>query len=106
MDPNCATAFGATPEQGRKGMPNDIFLKAIHPQDLAMLLEALGASLKVGGVYEAEYRIVTEGRERWVLAKGFCTFDRSMRPERFPGVIMEISSRSLGQFDRRDGFQN
>jgi PAS domain-containing protein len=93
MDPKCAAAFGATPEQGRTGMPNDVFLKAIHPQDLAMSRQVLGASLRVGGVYESEYRIITEGRERWIFAKGFCTLDKSMRPERFPGVILEATSR-------------
>jgi PAS domain-containing protein len=90
MDPNCALAFGATPEQGRKGMPNDIFLTAIHPDDLAPTMKALGAALK-GGTYEAKYRIITEGFETRIFAKGFCTLDGSMRPERFPGVIMEIS---------------
>jgi PAS domain-containing protein len=95
MDLNCARAFGATPEQGRKGMPNDMLFKAIHPQDLATSLEAVSASLRIGGVFEAEYRIVTEGRERWVLAKGFCTLDKSMRPERFPGVVMEVSTHSV-----------
>jgi PAS domain-containing protein len=90
MDANCAAAFGANPEQGRRGMPNDTFLKAIHPHDLHSALTALGNSLNVGGEYETSYRIISEGRERWVVARGFCTLDKSMRPERFAGVVMEV----------------
>jgi PAS domain-containing protein len=91
MDPSCAIAFGATPAQGRNGLPNDVFLRAVHPQDLTSLMAAIGASLK-GGIFETEYRIIPDDRERWVFAKGFCTLDKSMRPERFSGVVMEISS--------------
>jgi PAS domain-containing protein len=64
MDAGCAVAFGATPEQGRLGMPNDAFLTVVHPHDLRFALTALATSLTVGGVYETSYRIITEDRER------------------------------------------
>ena len=49
-------------------------------------------SLK-GGIFEAEYRLITERHERRVFARGFCTLDKSNRPERFPGVVIDLSDK-------------
>jgi PAS domain-containing protein len=93
LDPNCAALFGVAPALARKGLPISVYLKAVHPRDILLLNRAIGGALKSGGAFEAEYRIVTDDRVRWVFAKGYCTLDKSNRPERFPGVVMELQNK-------------
>ena len=93
LDPNCATLFGVAPARARKGLPISVYLKAVHPHDILLLNKAIGVALTQGGAFEAVYRIITDDRVRWVLAKGHCTLDKSNRPERFPGVVMELLNK-------------
>jgi PAS domain-containing protein len=89
LDPDGARLFGISPEKAAKGLPNSAYLKAVHPDDVADVAQALAGAL-TDGVFEARYRIVTGNRIRQVFAKGYCTRDGSNRPERFPGAIMEL----------------
>jgi PAS domain-containing protein len=91
MDPDCAVAFGITPHQGRVGVPNDVLLGAVHPEDLGPMMQIVNGVMTRGGVYEAYFRLITDQREKPVFARGFCTLDNSNRPERFPGVVMDLS---------------
>jgi PAS domain-containing protein len=91
MDPDCAVAFGITPREGRIGLPNDILLNAIHPQDLVPVMRIVNDVMTYGGMYEANFRLITDQRERQVYARGYCTLDSSNRPERFPGMVMDLS---------------
>ena len=91
LDPNCARLFGVPVDKAAKGMPINSYLQAVHPDDQAQLGSKITAALK-GGVFEAEYRVVSERRVRWVYARGYCTLDKSNRPERFPGAITGLDS--------------
>jgi len=93
LDPGCAALFGVAAARARKGLPIGVYLKAVHPHDILLLNRAIGVALQAGGIFEAEYRIITDDRVRWVFAKGYCTLDKSNRPERFPGVVMELASK-------------
>jgi PAS domain-containing protein len=91
-DPNCAALFGIASARARKGLSIGSYLKAVHPDDVSLLKQTIANTLN-GGIFEAEYRIITNSNERWVFAKGYCTLDRWGRPERFPGMITELVSK-------------
>ena len=62
--------------------------------DLARVSQAIARAIETGEVYEAEYRLVQLDRSvRWVAAKGRCAFDHDGKPDRFPGVTVDITQR-------------
>lgn len=89
LDPGSSCLFGHDPAIGAKGVPNASCLSSVHPDDVGPVGEAISSALN-GGVFEAEYRIISGGSARWVFARGYCTLDQSKRPERFPGAIFEL----------------
>jgi PAS domain-containing protein len=91
LDPNSAALFGVEPAKAAEGLPNDAYIKAIHPNDLAHFNHRLAQTLKTGGVFEAEYRVLKNGGVKRIFARGLCTLDKSNRPERLPGVLMELA---------------
>jgi PAS domain-containing protein len=91
LDPTCASMFGVAP---RKGVPSSAWMSAIHPDDVHSVSDEIRKTLKVGGAYQFEYRLIVNDRVKWILSKGYCTLDKSNRPERFPGAILEISTSS------------
>lgn len=90
VDPDCAALFGIDPSKASGALTLGAYLDAVHPDDVAGLSEKIDATLKGGGVLEAEYRIVTGNRTRRVFARGYCTLDQSKRPSRLPGAIIEL----------------
>jgi PAS domain-containing protein len=90
LDPGCAELFGVNAKTAQAGMPIDAYLRAVHPDDIQLVRNAILATVKDGGVFEAQYRVISSGRIRRVFAKGFCTLDSSRRAERFPGAIIEL----------------
>jgi PAS domain-containing protein len=90
LDEDCATLFGVDPLEARKGMPNNLIIKSIHPDDAGKVTDDILRALHNGGPYECQYRVIAHGKTRHVRAKGVCTLDKSGRPERFPGVILEL----------------
>jgi PAS domain-containing protein len=89
LDGPGAELFGVSPSAASRGLPNDRYLSAIHPDDVDDVRRGLAAAQKQG-VFEVRYRIVASGQPRWVFGKGFCTIDRSNRPERFAGALIAL----------------
>jgi len=90
VDPDCAALFGIDPSKASGELTLGAYLNAVHPDDVAGLSDKIDATLKGGGVLEAEYRIVTGNRTRRVFARGYCSLDQSKRPARLPGAIIEL----------------
>lgn len=93
LDEGCAELFGVDPAQARQGMSINDYLKAVHPDDIQRLGDAIMHALKHGGPLEIRYRINSNGRVRHVLARGVCTLDPSGRAQRFPGVMLEFPNQ-------------
>jgi PAS domain-containing protein len=91
LDARCAEYFNVDAALAEKGLPNELYGQAIHPDDIGRNIEALDIAIKCGGAYVNEFRVVQGDRVRWVHARGKVTLDGSNRPVRFPGVIVDIT---------------
>jgi PAS domain-containing protein len=89
VDPSGAELLGVSVTGATKGLPNERYLASVHPDDVEAVSAAVGAAMK-HGVFEARYRIIASGQPRWFLGKGFCTIDKSNRPERFAGALIAL----------------
>ena len=73
------------------------YLAAIHPDDRSATTASIEHTVADGGPYEAEYRIVSRGHERWVVARGRVERDEQGQPVRFLGVVMDITDRKQAE---------
>jgi PAS domain-containing protein len=91
LDAGSAAFFGVDPDEAARGLPNMHYLSAVHPDDIGMVNAAIAKSMRHGGLFEMECRLITNDRITWVYARGHCTLDRSGRPVRLPGAIVDIT---------------
>lgn len=91
LDAGAADLFGVDPERAARGLPNVNYFGAIHPDDIAHLQAAVAASMRRGGIFECEYRLIRNDRVHWIMARGNCTLDRHGRPVRLPGALIDIT---------------
>lgn len=91
LDPGGADFFNVDPVLAVRGLPCMQCLAAVHPDDIARVQAAIAQSMRLGGIYECEYRLIKNDRIRWVLARGNCTLDQHGRPVRLPGAIIDIT---------------
>jgi signal transduction histidine kinase len=82
------------------GAPLNDYLTAIHPDDRAHVSDKVQHTIDTGEIYEAEYRIVSRGEERWVIARGKAERDEAGRVVRFPGVVLDITERERVEKER------
>ena len=96
-DDKCRALFGWP-----AGAPVDydnVFLKAIHPEDSKRADDAVQAALVPGSPgYDIEYRTigVEDGVERWIAAKGEAIFEGE-RAVRFIGTVIDITARKRAE---------
>jgi PAS domain S-box-containing protein len=70
------------------------FLPFIHPDDRAMTVEAVRATLDQDAPYYLDHRIVwPSGVVRWLSCKGQVLRDPQGRPQRMLGTIQDITNR-------------
>jgi PAS domain-containing protein len=91
LDAGGAEFLNVDPVRAARGMPNMNYLSAIHPDDVAHVQAALAQSMRRGGTFECEYRLIRNDRISWILARGSCTLDRDGRPVRLPGAMVDIT---------------
>lgn len=76
------------------------FASIIHPDDLAMVDQAVRSGVADKCPYEIEYRIFdAQGRMLWVGERGCGHFNQDGQPGYLIGVIFDISSRKENEFD-------
>lgn len=90
-DARFANLFGIGAEQAARGTPLQVWLDAIHPDDVDDVRDDIHRSVATGKLFSKEYRIVSDGEVRWVYARGTCTLDQAGRAVRFPGAIVDIT---------------
>lgn len=93
LDETGASLFG----YGKRAQFSEQDLVArIHPDDVAEWRRKVLKTATIGGTYSHQYRIIRNDSLIWVRAKGQCILDKSGRPERFPGAVIDITATRAG----------
>lgn len=72
----------------------DAIRERIHPQDLPQMNQRAKQAIASGGLYEIETRIVlSDGRQRWLTARGHVLVNSAGRSLRMVGVIADITAK-------------
>lgn len=74
--------------------------KLIHPEDIAVVRNAMERALKTRRATTAEFRIVSEGTETWLLGRADIRYDKEGRIERIYGTLQDITERKQAERDR------
>jgi PAS domain S-box-containing protein len=76
----------------------DNFLKVIHPDDRAMVQEAIQAAIEHEEPYEIEHRIIwPDGSVHWILELGSVYHDADGNAEKMLGTVMNIHNRKISE---------
>ncbi|WP_338036640.1 PAS domain-containing sensor histidine kinase [Arvimicrobium flavum] len=97
-DDRFAAMFSVDPDKGEKGAPIAEYMVGIHPEDRERVGAAVDHTIATGAKYVQEYRLLhRDGQIRWIEARGECLYDDQGQPERFPGVVIEITERKQAE---------
>lgn len=76
----------------------EIFLKVIHPEDRAMVDEVYKESLKSGGPYSIDYRLLfPDGRIKYVHEQCETSYDKEGKPFRSTGTVQDVTARKIAE---------
>lgn len=95
-DRNLRLFFDVTAAE-MNGGPLERYLAAIHDEDRERVTQLIGRSLAAGETFEAEYRLRSTDRERWVVARGRIERDANGKAFRLPGVVLDITRRKTAE---------
>ncbi|HEY8356503.1 MAG TPA: PAS domain-containing protein, partial [Ramlibacter sp.] len=100
-DERFARAFGLDTAECRAGVPVARTVESIHPDDRARVRVAIEESLRSGGRYRSQYRVLqSDGKYHLIEASGRCELDAQGRAVRFPGVLLDIEDRMRVERER------
>lgn len=96
-----ALALGLDVTAARAGLSMKDVIAAVHPDDVAGLLQAIDLAVGRGGPYAHQYRVRDRaGGYRWVEANGRVDIAPDGSPLRFPGVLIDVQERRAVQAER------
>jgi PAS domain-containing protein len=91
-DERFALIYGVDPDRAIQGVPLAEFIEHIHPDDRPLVETQIGASLRYGDEYNAEYRVwAANGDILWIAAQGTAVLDEQGRCVRFRGISFDIT---------------
>src|SRR5262249_46175478 len=91
--------FGLRPDDSVGGLEQ--VLEQIHPEDRALMREAVSEAIRGGNRYDVEYRVTRPtGEVRTVHSQGEVTRDPSGRPSRMFGSVQDITERKRAEYRR------
>ncbi|WP_445380386.1 PAS domain-containing protein [Pseudomonas syringae] len=100
-DERFARTFGLCPKLCAKGLPLELVIASIHPDDSARVDKSIEEALQSSETYRCEYRVLHEdGIYRWIEASGKIERDSRGKPVRSPGVLLDIDSRRNAEEER------
>jgi signal transduction histidine kinase len=86
-----------------KPMKFDQFVEIAHPDDHALLRQAVQSALKGDGEYRAEYRVVLpDSTIRWISGRGRVEFDHNGKPNQLRAVSIDTTERRSAEAEARD----
>ena len=92
-DERFARTFDVDAAALRAGVPVEVLLASIHPEDLSYVVPHLEATLANGGPYSIQYRVRRGAGWTWIEANGRVDKDAEGQSVRFPGVLIDIDER-------------
>jgi two-component system, sensor histidine kinase and response regulator len=98
-----ARMFAIEPAAAAKGLPAEVYLRAVMEQDQPVVAAALASAIQSCGHYDIEYRVRNESGEiHWLQAKGRVDGDAAGNALHFHGAVMDITERKRteGRFRR------
>jgi PAS domain S-box-containing protein len=103
FDPRTGKLIWSDVSKSYFGLPPDAevddatFRKGVHPEDRDRVQKIVDDAMRPEsrGEYATEYRTIgiNDGEERWISAWGRVLFDRHNQPERFIGLMLDISEK-------------
>ncbi len=97
-DARFAAMFSVDPDKGEKGAAIGEYIVGIHPDDRERVGAAVDHTIATGVKYVQEYRLLQrDGAIRWIEARGECLYDDQGQPERFPGVVTDVTERKQAE---------
>jgi PAS domain S-box-containing protein len=94
FDDRMAALYGIEPAAAHRGLPTSTFFEAIYPGDADRIRIAVAGLLHGAELFFKTYRIITpDGQVCWVEAHGRCHFDEVAQPERFSGILVDVTER-------------
>ena len=101
VDEGFAVAFGLDPALGRKGLRLAQVVATVHPDDQAGLADAVASAVERCGPYVHQYRVRRgDGKYYWVEANGRVERGADGLPQRFPGVLIDVTERRAVEGER------
>ena len=101
-DARFAEMFSVDPAKGEEGAPLAEYLAGIHPEDAHRIASAINHATATGEKYHQEYRLLRKnGNIRWVEARGECLYGKDSKPDRFVGVVVDITIQREAQERQR-----
>jgi two-component sensor histidine kinase len=101
-DARFAEMFSVDPVKGEKGAPLAEYLAGIHPEDVERIADAVNHTVTTRERYAQEYRLLQkDGNVRWVEARGECLYGEDGKPDRFVGVVVDVTSQKNAQERQR-----
>ena len=92
-DSRFAQMHGIEPQLSGQ-LPITAYLQGVHPEDRGLLTRSIKACISENGEYAEEYRLLaSDGKVRWIFARGRCFSSEPNRPQRFMGAALDITAR-------------
>ena len=94
LDDRMAALYGIEASSAEAGLPTSTFFKAVYPGDANRIRIAVAGLLHGAELFFKTYRIITpDGQVCWVEAHGRCHFDEVGQPQRFSGILVDVTER-------------
>lgn len=101
-DARFAEMFSVDPTKGENGAPLSDYLSGVHPEDVRRISDAVDRAVITRDKFVQEYRLVPrDGDVRWVEMRGECLYDDEGLPDRFVGVVVDVTSQKNAQERQR-----
>lgn len=101
IDEGFASAFGLDPTLDYHGVSLEQVMDTVHPDDKSGLTQAVVDAMERGGPYMHQYRVRRHDHVYyWVEANGRVERDDAGKPDRFPGVLIDITARRVMEAER------